>query len=580
MNGLPIGRPLLRWRTWTVSALVGVASVLAAAEESVVARLEPKTITVGEQALVRLDVFGECAVDPEPILPEIDGLDIYVLAGPEFSVRSGGAAAGGQEYIASYRVGVVAERPGSYAIEGFGAVCQSARRIDANRVDLTAVRTGEAPPVRLRLEPSTDVVYARQPFRVRVHLDLDARVSNALTANSSRFVFPWWNDVVPLVDGTSLESGQGAQKRYEIDRANRSIYLDFSDRPREVDGVVYDALVAELVLLAPEAGTLGFEGTTFRSRLPRGVGTAVAGDTSGGRYEAVADVSPVTVREVPREGRPAGYASAIGALTIDAAVDRTSARVGDPIAVTLTIREAAPGTTNLSLAEFGGLDRTVGFRRFDHHSWYEDGARHVRLDLMAETPDVSEVPSFTIHWFDPESATFGSASTPAIPIEVTPHPTSRTLRDAPPSDEPGRALRLWPFGVILLFLGGLLELARRSRRGAAARTPDEDHQRSERRRGALPRLEAALAESSEPVDQARALARFLADRFDAEPGRCFGAEAARVVAAAGVDEDLARDVDAWFEAIERAAFANEDARPESVRSPLELARKLNRHPAT
>ncbi len=556
-------------------AVLAVATPSARARsDAAVLRVERSTVTVDEQALLLLDVFGECAVDPEPSLPEIADLELTVLAGPEFSVRSGSAASGGQEYIASYRLGAIPRRPGRFAIEGIGVICQSDRRLDANRVDLTAVRAGDAAHVRLRLEPRTELVRARQPFRVVVRLEVDARFANALTSRSARFVFPWWGDVVNRVEGTALLPSPSGQKRFEIEGVRRSLHLDFAARPREVDGVRYEVMTGELEMLAPEPGVLTFEGTRFRCVVPSGTGTPGSGGFEGRTIEAVAETTPVTVREVPREGRPAGYGSAVGRFTIDVSVDRTAARVGDPITVTLAVREAEPGTTNLATAEFPGLDRAVGFRRFDRRSRIEGGVRFVELDLMAESAEVDHLPPFTIHWFDPETATFESASTPAVPMAVTPHEDRRSLRD---DDDPARKtspLRLWPYGVAALFLALLLGIARRTRTAPPAPTRAAAAAEAERRRRtALATLESSPPPSDDPVEEAKALARYLAARLDSEPGRCYGEGARPLLTAAGASPDLVADVTAWFEEKERAAFAGDGATG-SGESATELARRV------
>ncbi|MFG0315904.1 MAG: hypothetical protein ACF8XB_01425 [Planctomycetota bacterium JB042] len=566
-------RTLLPLAAVAAAFLTVAASPAGAASDAAVLRIERSTVTVGEQALLLLDVFGECAVDPEPRLPEIADVELAVLAGPEFSVRSGSAEAGGQEYIASYRIGAIPRRPGRFAIEGVGVVCQSDRRLDANRVDLTAVRAGDVAPVRLRLEPRAQLVRARQPFRVVVRLEVDARIANALTARSARFLFPWWGDVVNRVEGTALLPSPNGQKRFEIEGVRRSLHLDFAARPREIDGVQYEVMTGELEMLAPEPGVLTFEGTRFRCVVPTGTGTPGSGGVEGRTIEAVAETTPVTVREVPREGRPAGYGSAVGRFTIEVDVDRTTARVGDPIRVTLAVREAEPGTTNLATAEFPGLDRAAGFRRFDHRTRIERGVSYVELDLMAESADVDRLPPFTIHWFDPETATFESASTPPVPMTVTPHPDRRSLRDDGDPARPTTPLRLWPYGVAVLFLALLLGIARRARTTTPA-PPRVAAAEAERRRAtALATLESAPPPSEDPVEEAKALARYLAARLDSEPGRCYGEGARELLTAAGASPDLVADVTAWFEEKERAAFAGDRATGKAE-SAKELARRV------
>lgn len=539
-----------------------VAVLLAAMQEGqgvALARLEQETVTVGDEVRVHVEIRGDCATDAElGPLPAIQGLELRVLDGPRFAVRSPTAPNAGDEYVAEYVVGVRPLVPGDHVLRGFTVICRSDERVRTNRLDLRAVPAVQAEPAFLTVAPARPEVYAREPFVVRIRLEIDARLSPRLTASTTRLVFPWWPTIVPVTPEAPLGE---RQRRFVIEHANRSLAFDVVAGV-ERDGVPYDVLAGAVRVLAPEPGRLSFAGSRFRCEVPDG-GTGTFAGGSGRVHETAAPATSVTVLPVPGEGRPRDWVDAIGPLVIAADAHPREVTVGEWVTVSLAIEEVAPLATNVTTAEFPGLAEVPGFRVFDVADRLDGRRRLVEIDLSPRTAGVAAVPSFTVRWFDPERGAFGSASTEPLPITVHAHPDGRTLD----GDEAGAR---WPTVLHLVLFtavtGGvaLVLIAGRRRRPLAvpAAAPEPG--------AAFDRL-AATPPCDEPLEEGRRLAHYLAERLGGEPGAAFGADGVERLLAAGAPATLAREVGDWFESVERAAFGGAPA--PRVRA-VELARKI------
>lgn len=518
---------------------MGSASGLGSADH-VTARFEQDTVSVGQEAVLILEITGESASDSELVpFPRIAGLSFRTISGPAFSIRSASTGSGtGDLYIATYKVGVRALAAGEYDIRELSVLCQSDMAVVSNPVFLRVVSAdADVAPIVLSIAAEPQQVFARQPFQVRLRLEVDTRVSNQLTSANARFHLPFWTNVVPLHQEGTLRP---FQRRFPLVDGNRSLLLDPGPERVRRDGVFYDVLSCAVSVLAPEPATLSLAGSRF--------------DVDSDQIEsAIAEPRSVTVLPLPREGRPAAFADAVGDFTFRAHADRESVTVGDTVTVTLTVREKREQGTNIRYLRLGPYEEVDGFRLFQQAADHAPGRRTVRLDLSPATADVSEIPSFEFAWFDPQDGEYHLEQTPPIALKVQPHPEGKELLDEPVESGRSSFSYKWPFYLVAALLAGLLLRAVARRRPARAEDarPSKESAKAEFRH----QLEILQKEeSADLVAEARLLARYLADRFDSEPGRCFGEESAAVLLEHGADPDLARDVARYFAQVEESAY--------------------------
>lgn len=550
----------------------GIGESVAGDGDYATARLAAETVDVGEETTLVIEVFGGCSADAElATLPRIEGLEFRTLEGPVFSVRSASTGEGGDEYIATYRIGVRPVEVGEYDIRELTVVCQSDIVLPTNPVFLRAVQDdGAIDPIALQVRPDRSEVYARQPFTIRLQLEVDNRLSNVLTANSTRFILPWWDSIVAV-------SGPGNprnQRRFVIEGASRSVLLRRHRRKVERGGLYFELMSGEITVLAPEAGELSLDDSRFRWEMPTAGVSAAPGGTGTVQVARAGDTA-VKVLPIPTAGRPAGFVDAVGQFEVEVDVDPTAVAVGETLRIELTVREKKLLSSNIPFARFKDLDRIEGFRVFDQSSRRDAGARIYTFDVSPIRADVEAVPAFELCWFDPDQEAFRSERTDPIPIEVTPHPDGRELLEPEESDSRRQVEPMLPVLLLgALAVGVLLGMSIRRRTAPfaserAGRTARPDALDTFRR-------EFARAEPDDHGQHARVFSRYLASLLDEMPGRCSGPEVAGLLRARGVADDLAAEVAAWFEAVERHLYGNDPA-PAPGSGELEaLVRRLDR----
>ncbi len=134
---------------------------------------------------------------------------------------------------------------------------------------------------------------------------------------------------------------------------------------------------------------------------------------------AVSNPASITVRDVPAAGRPANYINAIGKFEFTSRLAPTSAHVGDPLTLTLTLRgvgtldEATPP----DLADIP--DIAEHFRLHAPSTEMRDGQRVFTYAIRPLTTEVSEFPPVSAAYFDVENERYVPMETAAIPLQIT-----------------------------------------------------------------------------------------------------------------------------------------------------------------
>ncbi|MBW2209481.1 MAG: protein BatD [Deltaproteobacteria bacterium] len=132
------------------------------------------------------------------------------------------------------------------------------------------------------------------------------------------------------------------------------------------------------------------------------------------RLDRVGVPVTVNVKPLPQPGPPDAV---VGPHSIRASLDRTTVRTGDAV----TLRVDAGGVGNVQELRVT-LPPIVGVRTLqpvirDQQQFQGailSGARTWEWILIAETPGVHTVPSINLHFFDPNTEEYGSASTDAL----------------------------------------------------------------------------------------------------------------------------------------------------------------------
>lgn len=139
-----------------------------------------------------------------------------------------------------------------------------------------------------------------------------------------------------------------------------------------------------------------------------------------------AERAPVAVRPLPEAGRPEGFTGAVGRFRVRASATPTEISVGDPITLTIEVRDVGDGSTidlaNLRPPDLGADPALEGFRIPDTPTTgVADGrAKTFTETLRPERDDLTEIPGIAFSSFDPILDRYVVERTEPIPIRVSP----------------------------------------------------------------------------------------------------------------------------------------------------------------
>lgn len=325
----------------------------------------------------------------------------------------------------------------------------------------------------------------------------------------------------------------------------------------------------------------------------------------------------LSVRNLPAEGRPEGFAGHVGELKISAKAEPVDVNVGDPITLSITLE----GPDYLGRVELPPLAAqesiTKDFKVPDDMAdgRIEGKKKIFTQTLRAKSDDVTGIPAINISYFDTNREKYLTASSEPIALNVRPTKVV-TAGDAEGITMApiGSPLEKWKEGIAYNYEGPQLLVSHEagigrvaSSRGmlaliavpplifaavCAARTAirrrSSDPSRA-RARGALKRLEVSIRGlakmsglSDKEFSQAalEILKKYLGDRLARSGAALTAAEAECILTGCGVGADLAGRVREVFDTCERWAYAGhgggEHSRDELLGRISEAAGKLDR----
>ncbi len=400
------------------STLFALGGVLARPQEahasgtvSLRAQLRTNTASVGDAVDLIVEVRREGGGGdlPVPTLPDL-GAKGFTVEGPSTSSRTQTSWINGRSSSSvstTYVYYLIASRPGRYKLP--------VTVKDGNRT----IRAPSVPA--LEITGTAVTAAATTP------------AANALPAKARGDVFLWATiDKPTLYVGEQLTYTLEVYERLRFQNIHLRELPGFKDfwseelpegRPRNasVAGVGYRVHPGLRRALFPQrSGTL--------TVTPAQVGVGLRRRISGQAIE-------VTVLPLPAEGQPPGFSgNNVGEYTIDATVDRAKTKLGEPFTLTVTIK----GNGNIRVLDPGEWPELVDMRRYDpklevtqRKGAIIGGDRRYEFLVIPERPGNLEIPPHSVIFFDPETATYETATSKTISITVTGDPA-----DAPPPESP------------------------------------------------------------------------------------------------------------------------------------------------
>jgi hypothetical protein len=345
---------------------------------------------------------------------------------------------------------------------------------------------------------------------------------------------------------------------------------------------------ADVVLDRP--GPLPLDDVALSLYYPTRFGRDLFGEltiTGQRRIRVTPTLPDIEVQPLPVEGRPAGFAGAVGRLALSARARPTTVRVGDPIELTIDISGDGPIET-LPAPTLGAQSDLAEAFRIPTESLagaVERGRKRYTQTLRPKRPDVTAIPPIEYPYFDPQRGEYVVARSAPIPITVSVaeqlEASDLTGMASPQSARPGAAVdvvdglrgnvtdesRLLSSSfqvrtghlVALTVVPPVAFLASWGY-GAFVRARRADPVRRRRAtalRNALRRVDGALGRPARDIahEIEAALAQYMADRFNQPPARFAGRDLVSFLEQRNAAGAVQRRLTELLDACERASYA-------------------------
>ena len=589
------------WFQFLLGVLIALTSTASAtaADGDAEFRFPSREVWVGQPFLIEVDVVN-AATWEDPIVPKIDGMSSQVLPSARestFTQIVNGVAT--TRSTRTFVIRMVAEKGGIIEIPSIFVVVDGKTfksrswRVIASKSevgDLLAVEIIGTPdqawvgqPVKLTLQIWIEQFVDREN---NVRLD-EADMWGLLSlADSSWGVFR-----EPLED---LRKNRQRPSGRRVSREERMYFLyeiEYIDHPVRAGSI--DPGEVQVVLRQPTGLVVQRDIFNRRQVAVEGIRPVLQ----------TAKISPIAVRPLPEEGRPASFTGAVGRFTVRASAEPREVSVGDPITLRYEVIEdvdAIPGDlANLRPPPLRELEALADFRVPDDPTTgvVEGQTKTFTETLRPERDDITEIPAIPFVSFDPQLGRYVTAS--STPIRITVKASERLDLGAVVRGEggiesaPRRTTSLtattgglranlpiteaiipyqridgdWTIIVIALtgpaiFLAGFVTIRRREFRHA-----NPEHGRAA---GARRHAMATLNSDGAMADRVHdALCGLIAARLHLPNGTLTAQEADESAATAGLSDQRRRELRAVLDAAEAGRYAPAATDPAELRSRAE-----------
>lgn len=409
-----------------VGIALGMASAFPAAAQKLSLQADRGPHYAGEpvEITVTADGFAE---DPQPKI-EIAGPSDSKLSylGVSPSVQSSISIVNGKmtrtrliRFIYRYRF--QSPEPGRFRLGPF-VVTQGTSRAQSGPAQIELLDLPRSDRARLELRVPPGPVFVGQ----KVPVTLELWIERGLQDNLQNYVLS-----VPLFDDERLRfledpastSDGGAD--LQIHSAAGRVKVRAQARDEIQSGKRYLVLSVTRTMMPREGGRI----SAAAPSIIISEATRWKRDLFGGRQaaairklKATGSAVEIEVAGVPAEGRPAGFAGAIGrGFTLEVTADRTVVQVGEPVVLTFTLRGDGDLTTAaLPPLDAEGLLPPELFRVPDEPptGTVEDGAKRFNAVVRVLDDSVREVPALGYSWFDAGTRRFQTTQTRPIALSV------------------------------------------------------------------------------------------------------------------------------------------------------------------
>lgn len=140
----------------------------------------------------------------------------------------------------------------------------------------------------------------------------------------------------------------------------------------------------------------------------------------------ISNSTDINVKELPTEGKPENFTGAVGDFDLEITATPTTLNVGEPIAVEIAI----DGMGNFDAVASPAMESKEGWRAYEprvaqeNRGWGTEVGRRSFTQILIPEKNLTELPSFVLHYFDPEKGVYVTKKSPPVKLTVNGEPTS------------------------------------------------------------------------------------------------------------------------------------------------------------
>lgn len=161
-----------------------------------------------------------------------------------------------------------------------------------------------------------------------------------------------------------------------------------------------------------------------------------------GRYsnyplEVKSNIIPVTVMDLPQEGRPDNFIGAVGKFNFNVSADPKDIEIGDPI----TVRMSISGEGNFDTVTAPKQDSLSNFKVYEPEVKFENNIKTFEQIFMPKTDELKEIPEIEFWFFNPQKGEYINITKGPIPIKISPSEKDQNIKIVEYGSEAGMPLK-------------------------------------------------------------------------------------------------------------------------------------------
>jgi hypothetical protein len=395
----------------------------ASAQVTIAASVSKIDVTLDEQFVLSVTVSGPDASLPEPRLPAVTNLSLYDSGrNQSLSIVNGQVSS-----TIVYTYVVVPRAVGKALIPPITAA-HKGQSVATEPIEINVRKPGSGMPGAPSMPRSPPARATPQPGQ-RAAPDLFITADVDLKS-------PYVNQQVTLT--VRFHTAVSLIERPQYDAPALSGFLA-EDLPPErhgqtqAHGRTYYYSEIKTALFPAQPGRVTIGPAVVRTVLPGAMTDPFAADffdrffqPGHGAREARLASDPIALaaQPLPEEGKPQGFSGGVGRFSVSAAVDRTKAKVGDALNLTVTVA----GEGNLKTIGAPVLPDAPQLRFFDTVTSLSldkkgdvvRGSKVYKTVVVPRASGAVTIPPIVFHYFDPKARAYRAAETAPIRLEVAP----------------------------------------------------------------------------------------------------------------------------------------------------------------